>query len=205
MEKKIIKADKRVLDTKNSVKSIRKKGLVPGILYGKRIGSVPLKISEKDLTNLGVASFLEISLPNASYPAVVREIQKHPLSGKVSHVDFQQVELNETIKAEIPVVFRGEPVGTAKGGILQYGERVLEVEALVSDLPEHLELDLTPLDVGEKLTAADIKVDPKIKIVSDPATILAVMTAPRAAEELPPAREKVETAAAETEAPAEEG
>lgn len=199
MEKRVIKVDKRVLSTKHSVKGIRQHGYVPGVLYGKSLGSIPVKVWEKDLTSLGGANLIEISLPEAIYPAVVREIQKHPLSGKVSHVDFQQVDLNETIKAEIPVHFTGEPAGVQKGGVLQYGERTIEVEALASDLPESLELDLTPLDVGDKLTAANLKENLKVKIISDPATVLAVITSPRLAEELPAEAEKEEDAeAAET-------
>lgn len=186
MEKRIIKAEIRALSTKHSVRGIRNTGYIPGVLYGKGIGSLPVKVWEKDLTSLGGANLIEVSLPGKAYPAIIREIQKDPLSGKVSHVDFQQVDMNETIKTEVPVHFTGEPVGVKNGGVLQYGERILEVEAQALELPEYIELDVSRLDLGQKLTAADIKVHPNVKIISDPAMVLVVMTSPRKAEEAAP-------------------
>lgn len=203
MEKRVIKAENRALSTKHSVRGIRKSGYVPGVLYGKSIGSLPVKVWEKDLTSLGGANVIEVSLPGTDYSAIIREIQKDPLSGKVRHVDFQQVDMNETLKAEIPVHFIGEPIGVKNGGVIQYGERALEVEALASDLPEFIELDLSDLDVGQKLTAADVKGYPKLKIISDPAAVLAIMTSLRAAEEVPAVTEQEEEPKKETEVTSE--
>lgn len=188
MEKRFLEASKRLIETKHSVRELRKKGRIPGVIYGSKVGSIPLSIAEKDLKGLGGSQLVEIKLPEATYPAIVRELQRHPLKGHVSHVDFQQVDLDKAIRAEVPVSLTGTPVGLGQGGVLQHGERSVTIEALPDELPDNLEADISPLTIGDKFTVADLqrqREDKGLKglaIVSEPDEVLAMVVAPRAIE-----------------------
>jgi len=182
MEKHVIRVDRRPLNTKHSVKDLRKKGLVPGVFYGKKIGSIPISVSEKDLGRLGGAHLFEVTLPGGSYPAVVREIQKHPVSGQLRHVDFHQVELDKKIRTQIPVLTTGLPAVQKNGGILQLGERMVEIEAYPDEIPDYLEVDVTNLGIGDKYTVADLQKNTDIKITGDADGVIAAVIAPRTIE-----------------------
>jgi len=198
MEKKVIRVDQRAINTKHSVRGLRKEGYIPGILYGKKVGSIPISVQEKDLTGLGGAHLVEVVLPGGSYSAVVREVQREPIHRQIRHVDFQQVDLNSLIRAELPVVFSGEAPGTKEGGVLQAGQRVLTVEGYPRDLPEALEADISGLAIGDKLTVADLPEGLPFKVLSDPDTILAVVVTTRTAavseDEAAPEEEKAPVA-----------
>lgn len=183
MEKKVIRVDQRAINTKHSVRGLRKEGLVPGILYGRKLGNIPISVQEKDLTGLGGAHLVEVVLPGGSYNAIVREVQREPIHKHIRHVDFQQVDLNSVIKTEIRVSLIGEPRGALEGGVIQSGERSLEVEGFPADIPDMLEVDISGLDIGDKITVSDLSSDLSYKIISDPDTVLAVMVSTRGAVE----------------------
>ena len=182
MEKRVIKAEKRPVNTKHSVRELRKKGFVPGVIYGRRIGSIPIAVVEKDLTKVGGAHLCEVSLAGESYPAVAGEIQKHPITGQLLHVDFRQVELDRKIKSEIPIHTVGIPAGQKNDGILQMGERVVEIEALPHELPEYLEADVSGLEIGDKYTVADLQKTTTLKILTPPEHVIAAVVMPRVVE-----------------------
>lgn len=178
MEKRVIRVDSRPLETKHSVKEIRKHGFVPGMLYGKQIGNIPVQVAARDLTNVGGAHLVEVTLPGGTYPAVIREIQKNSLDGSIRHVDFQQVEMDKPITAEVVVHVTGTPKGLNKGGALQMGERTVEIEALPNEMPDLLEADITNLGIGDKYTVADLQKTTPYRITSDLHTLLAVVINP---------------------------
>ncbi len=180
MTKRILTVNSRPLSTKHSVKAMRKEGMVPGVLYGKKIGSIPVAVLEKDLRKVSGAHLLEIVLPQASYPAVIREIQKDSLNGALRHVDFQQVDLTEKMKADVAVHLTGTPLGEKAGGILQPGERSIGLEALPAEMPGFVEADVTNLEIGDSFTAADLQKALPYKILSDLQTVLARVVPPAA-------------------------
>ncbi|MFZ5753005.1 MAG: 50S ribosomal protein L25 [Bacillota bacterium] len=182
MGKHVLRADKRPVNTKHTVRELRKKGYVPGVLYGSKIGNIPIKIAERDLSRVGGAHVIEVTLPQGSYPAVIREIQKHPVNGEIRHVDLQQVDLNKKIRTEIPIQVTGTPVGIKMGGVLQLGERSVEVEALPAEIPDYLEADITALEIGDKYTVSDLQKTTPLKIISELDSVIAVVVAPRTAE-----------------------
>ncbi len=183
MEKRIIKAERRLLNGKHSVKENRKLGTVPGVLYGNKVGNIAISISEKDFRNLGGSQLIEIMLSGGSYPAMVREVQKHPISGRISHVDLQQVDIDKKVKTVLAVRTAGEPAVLHAGGVLHLGERELEVEAYPENLPAFLEADISTFVVGQKYTIADLQqAYPKIKIISDPDSLVASIAQARAEE-----------------------
>lgn len=200
MEKKVIRVDQRTVNTKHSVRNLRKQGIVPGVLYGQKVGSIPISVKEKDLTGLGGAHLVEVLLPGGSYNAIVREVQREPIHRHIRHIDLQQVDLDTKIRTEIPVSLIGEAKGAKEGGVVQAAERRLEVEGYPGDLPEVLEVDISGLEAGGKLTVRDLPQDLPVKILNDPDTILAVVVSARAAVDSETIEEQVPEGAEEAEA-----
>lgn len=190
MERPAIKAEARSLGTKHSVKTSRKKGVIPCVIYGKKVGNMPISVDEKELYRVGGAHLIDVKLPEGSYPVIIREIQKHPISGKVIHVDFLQVDMDQKIKAEIPVQLVGTAVGQKDGGILQHGVRAVEIEALPDQLPDALEVDISELGIGDKFTVADLQKTTPLTITSDPESFIVLINAPKMEEEEPAAEEE---------------
>lgn len=186
-----IKGQKRPVNTKHSVKELRNNGLVPGVLYGKNIGNIPIQVSARDLTKIGGSQIIEISLPQVKYPAMVREIQRHPITGDIQHVDFQQIDMSKEVKSEIPINIVGEAIGLKKGGVLQYGERKVQVEALPKDLPEYLNVDISALDIGDKFTVQDLTDTIKLIITSEPDTVLIQVVPQRQIEDIEESEELI--------------
>ncbi|WP_258360697.1 50S ribosomal protein L25/general stress protein Ctc [Moorella sulfitireducens (nom. illeg.)] len=175
---------------KQTARRLRRQGKLPGVIYGKKAGNIPLAIPLKELERLltreGENVILKVIITGEGeekeYAAVIREVQRHPVKGVINHVDLYQISLDEKIRAEIPVILEGEARGVEQGGILQYGLREIEVEGLPADLPETITVDVSNLGVGEHLTVGDIKTPPGVKILSEPEALIATVVSNRAVE-----------------------
>lgn len=183
MEKIILEAHVRDSKTKHSVKELRKRGFIPAVIYGKKVGNIPISVSEKDVQKIGGTKLIQVKLPDGNYPAVIQEIHKTPIGGRIEHIDFLQVDVDQKMKTEIPVRLTGTAAGMKDGGIIQYGERTVEIEALPTELPEFLEADITNLEIGDKLTVADLQKTTPLTITSDPDSFLVIINEPRVEEE----------------------
>ncbi|MBC7323716.1 MAG: 50S ribosomal protein L25/general stress protein Ctc [Moorella sp. (in: Bacteria)] len=190
-------AEVRPVTGKQSARRLRRQGKLPGVLYGKKAGNmslaIPMKELERILTREGENALLKILVTGdgvaREFMAVIREIQRHPLKGQLTHADLYQISLEEKLKATVPVILGGEAAGVKEGGILQHGLREVEVESLPTNLPESLMVDISNLNAGEHLTVADIQAPPGVKILTDPDAVIATVVTTRAAE----AGEKEET------------
>ncbi len=181
MVKVKINAEERKVTTKHILRDLRQKGYVPGVLYGQKIGSIPISLEGKEVQKIDGAQLLELVLPDKSYSVVISEVQKHPVKGYIRHIDFHQVSKNQKIRSEIPIQVIGEPEGIKQGGILQLGERIVEIETLPQDLPNHIEVDVSSLKLGDKYTLRDLQEDNKeLNIISnDYDNIIAMVAVPK--------------------------
>jgi large subunit ribosomal protein L25 len=189
---------------------LRRAGLIPGVLYGKgdsRAIAVPERELRAALTGpSGMHAIVDVVVEGQKTPhhAVLKEFQQHPIRGTITHVDFHEVRLDQPIQASITVQLVGESPGAKMGGVVQQVTRELTVEALPASIPEHVEVDLSGLELGEALRLADVPPIEGVTFLDDPhETVLATCTAPRgaaAAEE----EEAAEGEAPEGEAPAAE-
>lgn len=169
---------------------LRRQGLVPAVLYGREAGNLALQVPAKELLKVleeaGEKALLRLQVQDAAvreYPVLVQEVQWDPVRHTLTHVDFHQVSLEQEIVTEVPVVLVGEAPGVKQGGILQHRTRTVEVACLPRDLPAELVLDISSLGHGDTATAADLQLPPAVKLVSDPATVLASIVAPRGVTE----------------------
>ena len=164
------------------IKAIRKQGLVPCNLYGQGMENVLFTVSDRDLqgiTNTPASYIIDIKLDNGqTYMAVVHELQFHPVKDNCLHVDFLAVSEDKPIAIKVPVVVSGHPVGVQKGGKFVLVSRAIRVSALMKDLPDTLNVDVTKLDIEKRIVAGDIKLD-NVTVVSPKDTIICTVKSTR--------------------------
>jgi large subunit ribosomal protein L25 len=154
------------------VRSLLKQGLIPAEVYGHGFEnlhvSLPAKEFVKVFNQVGESSLINIDLEGNIFPVLIHDIQKDSLSDRIVHVDLYRVRMDEKIKTTVPLRFVGEAPAVKKGGILVKSVEEVEVEALPSDLPHELEVDLSKLvEIHQSLHGSDIKVPSGVKINID--------------------------------------
>lgn len=170
--------------TRASRRSIRQSGGVPGVVYGSDSESIPVSVDLKETAKLfhtGRSEVFDLNIQGSDpVPVLIKDIQKR--GGKVIHVDFLHISMNKPVRVTIALDYQGEAIGTKNGGILQIQETSLEVEGLPGDLPLALEADVSGLEVGDKLTVADLKIPSGITLSATGEEVLASVIIPRAVE-----------------------
>ena len=192
---------------------LRRQGLVPAVLFGRGADSNALAVDAKAMRELlhgghNVVVRLSVEDGGEDSPTVMmREIQRHPLTGALLNVDFQRISLTEKVQAQVSVTLVGEAPGLKQGGVLDHVLREVEVEALPTDLSERIELDVSHLRVGESLHVSDLVAPAGVAILADATDVVVSMFVPRAVEEVAPVAAEVpegEEAPAEAEGEAAE-
>ena len=172
----------REVGNKAVIKAIRRQGLVPCNLYGQGMENVLFTISDKDLqgiTNTPASYIIDIKLDNGkTYTAVVHELQFHPVKDNCLHADFLAVSEDKPITIKVPIVVSGHPVGVQKGGKFVLVSRAIRISALMKDLPDTLNVDVTKLDIDKRIVAGDIKLD-NVAVVSPKDTIICTVKSTR--------------------------
>jgi len=179
---------------------LRAQGLIPGVLYGKG-HSRAIVVSERELRTAmtgpsGLHAILDVVLEGQKtvHPSILADYEQDPIRGTISHIDLREVRLDQAINAIVTVQLVGESVGVKAGGVLSLVTRELHVEALPANVPEHIDLDISALEVGDVLRLADIPPIEGVTFLDDPhETVIATVSMPRGYAEL----EEAEAAAAE--------
>ena len=185
---------------KGSARSLRAKGQVPAIIYGHGREPQALSLNARDLDKMlghiqAESTVIEVTVGNATAKTLIREIQRHPIRRQILHVDFQALVAGEKVTVSIPIVLNGIAEGVRlEGGVLDQTLRELEIEVDPSNIPDHAELDVTNMVIGDSLHVSDIKLPEGVEILDDPETSVAVLAAPRAVIEEAPAAEAAEGA-----------
>ena len=202
----VLKVDKRTV-TGRKVKQLRRQGLIPANVFGKKIKSFPIQTDSKTFIKIfdevGETGIVDVSVGEEKYPCLITGYAADPVTGNILHVDFHNVSLKEKVTATIPLHVVGEaPAVKNEGGVLNQSLHEIEVEALPTDLPEAIEIDVTHLEnIGDAIAIKDIKFDSKLEVKVDVETVVLVINEPAKEEvvEAPPAEAEVigETEAAE--------
>jgi large subunit ribosomal protein L25 len=170
---------------------LRKQGIVPGVLYG-RSEPIAIAIEARELRRAltgkaGLHSILDVEIDGtgSSHASILKDYQLDKVRGGVTHVDLQEVRLDRPIHASVAVQLIGgeDAPGVREGGVLSQPLRELNVEALPLEVPEHLELDVSHMAMGDTLRLADIKVPDGVTLLDDLETVAATVTAPSREEE----------------------
>lgn len=190
---------------KTEAKNLRAEGHVPCVIYGgeEQIHFYAPAILFRELVYTSEAHFVKVNVEGAEYDCIIQDIQFHPVSEMIVHVDFLQWFTGKSIKMDIPVHLTGVSKGVSNGGTLIHKRRSLSIKALPKNMPEHIDLDITALDFGKAIKVSDVITD-NFEILDTPQASIAVVEVPRAlrgksADELEGEGEE----GAEGEAPAE--
>jgi large subunit ribosomal protein L25 len=192
---------------------LRRGGLIPGVLYGRGKTPHAIAVPERDLRRVlsgsgGLHAILDVVLDGqkTTHPSILKEYQLDPLRGTLTHVDLHEVRLDQPIQAQIVVTLIGEPAGVKEGGVLSQVTREVTVEALPMEIPEHLELDVSDMAIGDSLRVADLTAIEGVTFVDDPEeTVLASVGLPTRVEEPEEVLEEGEEAEVPEGAEAPEG
>jgi large subunit ribosomal protein L25 len=185
---------------KGAARRLRAQGRIPAILYGRGRESLPLALDPRALERIlragGANTLLDLTIEGhpeiKDTVALVKELQRDPLRNTIVHADLYAVDLNRTVRVEVPVHLVGKARGLEFGGILEHTLREIELECLPRAIPDFIEVDVTALEVGDVLHARDIQLPEGVTMVTDPEQAVVAVALPQA-----------ETTGAEAAAPAE--
>lgn len=195
------------------VKKLRKAGELPATVYGKNVSSASITVNaeafDKTYEEAGETGLVELAVAGSVRHVLIHHVQKHPVTGAILHVEFHQVDLKEKVHAKVPIVLVGESTAVSeKRGVLLSILDEVEVEALPTDLVEHIEVDVTTLsDVGQEVKVKDLTIPSGLTVMSDAELTIvkigSLITKEAASEAAADAAKAAEAATAAEGAPAD--
>jgi len=177
-----LKAELREVSTKGAVNQIRRDGFVPGIVYSHDMEPIIFTVSELSLKPIVYTT--EMNLVNVKIgdkepiKSILKDIQFDPLTDKIIHVDFQAITVGEAIQVQVPINFVGQAAGIKEGGVLYQNLNKFDVECLPKHIPQHLEVEITDLHIGDSIIVKDLKFE-NITILNPEDTNVVSITASR--------------------------
>jgi len=186
MQRPVLTAEIREGVGKEKAKKLRAKGLIPAIFYGPRSQTIPLVIDSKELakvlqTEAGENVLIDLDIRKGAQSdrkvVMLKDIQIDSLQSITLHTDFFEVAMDEMITVEVPVHLVGKPEGTKMGGILDQIRRVIQIQCFPGDIPKSIDIDVSPLNIGDSIHVQDIQVE-KAKIISETNFTIATVVPP---------------------------
>jgi len=177
---------------KNEARRLRTTGSVPAVLYGGKGEALTLSVNAKQVTAIlrsdsGHNTLFQIDLGGKQEPAIVKDWQVDPVSGRLIHVDLLRIAMDVRMKVKVPVHTFGDPSGVkVQGGVFEVVAREVEVECLPADIPTEFKVDVSGMMLNQSLRAGELPIDKaKIKLLTDAQAVLAHVVALRVEEEKP--------------------
>jgi large subunit ribosomal protein L25 len=206
MERMTIAAEQRTEHGKGSARDLRRRGMVPAVLY--REGKAQsIKLSKKELAKIintmsGEQAIVDIQFSDGQKKlALLKDYQIDPLKGELLHTDFFEVLLTEEVRVTVHITPVGEAIGVKRdGGILQHSLREVEIECLPDKIPDKVEVDIAKLEVGQSVHVRDLAFQEGIKLITDPGEVILTVTAAVVEEEAPAPEAEEEVAVGPAEA-----
>lgn len=172
---------------KGTNRRLRQQGLVPGVVYGGGRPATPIAFDVAKFERLlatshgGVNTIIDLSGPSsvAGKTVIAKELQREAVRGRITHVDFYEVDLTTKIEVEVPIHLVGTPVGVVNGGVLDQQLRELELLCLPNAIPDSIEVDVSALDLGDNLHVRDLVVPEGVEVESDAELTVATVLIPR--------------------------
>ena len=179
----------REVSNSRATRRLRREGQVPGVIYGGGEDALSFTVDERELRHALAArgAVVELELDGNPTVAVLKDAQRHPVRGHTMHVDFLRVNLNVAIHAVVNLELVGGDgaPGVIEGGVLEHVTREINIEALPTDIPERLQVDVSSMQVNDTLTLAAVEAPQGVTILDDPdETVVATLTPPKLQAEL---------------------
>jgi large subunit ribosomal protein L25 len=208
MERKL-KAERRDRTGKETAHKIRAAGRVPAVVYGRGMEPMHVSIDSRELfhllhTDAGVNVLVDLRVDGDHFLALPREVQRDLIKGRFVHVDFLRIARDEKITVEVPVHIVGESHGVKEGGVVEHHLWTLHVECLPTDVPTHIDADITKLGINESLKVSDLKAPEKSTVLTSADEVVVSVVPPlvlrvEEAEEVAAEADEGEEAEAEEE------
>ena len=187
----VVKSEKRQGLGSNAARRLRAQGFVPAVLYGESMDSRPLVLSKKDIVQIlrletGENTIFRVAVDADEYDAMIKDLQVDPVTDELLHADLIRISMDKPVRVTVPVTHHGEPVGVkTEGGFVDFITREVEVECLPRDIPESLSIDISELHIQQAFKIEGMAIPAGVKIVTDPATVLVLISLPHKEEEFP--------------------
>ena len=169
--------NKRLNKTASVVKQKRREGKVPGVVYGKKLGSLMFEIGEMELveeiSKSGEHGVLRFDLDGYNGTAIIKEVQKDPVSHKIIHIDLEEVSRNGMLKTQVPIKFEGKEFLSKKGIVIQSQKDSVKVSCKAEDIPKAIEVNVTNAKLGSVYKLSDLEVGSEISIIDNLSTVFA--------------------------------
>jgi len=175
----ILNAVKREKRTSHEARKERRNGRIPGILYGKNISNMLFEIGEveltKELSKNGEHGVVSIDIDGTEHMALIKEVQKDPISRRFMHIDLEELSNDTVVTTEVPLMFSGEDNVTRNGAILQKERNKVKVQCKGGNIPKSINVDVSNLVLGDTYRIGDIEFANEISFVDDANTVIAAI------------------------------
>ncbi|WP_053954900.1 50S ribosomal protein L25 [Inediibacterium massiliense] len=182
MAKPLLKAQAREINTKKSLKELRKEGFIPAVLYGRNKKTTDVQFNksetEKVLNCYGIGSNVEVKIGEKIKPAIIKEIQRHTTKLNVLHIDLQELEADEKVRVKLPIYLINRNKIKDTTVVLQQQMEEIEIQTYPKYLPQSIEIDASKMAFGEPLLVEhlDIWKNENIEVLSEPEEVIALLT-----------------------------
>jgi large subunit ribosomal protein L25 len=180
MSEMSLQVEKRERTGKGGCRQARMRGLIPAVVYGSGKDSVPIQVDRKTFIEMmrkagseNPILMLKLSDTGQERHAMIRDMQRNPVSRQVIHIDFQRIEMTDKVRVTVPVELVGTAYGVkVEGGLIDFVVREVHIECLPGDIPNHLEVDVTELHAGQHAAAKDLKLPEGVALLDDPERVI---------------------------------
>lgn len=192
MEKFLVEAEVRDELGKNANRRLRSAGLIPGVVYGREIDSISIKVDPQEIERIldseaGQNTVFKLKVKGETRDVLIKDFDLDPVRDHLLHADFHAISLDQKLTFEVPVEAVGTAEGVKMGGVLDLVLHSLEVECLPGDVPDNIRVDVSELEVGDSVRVSDIQVDTsKVEVLSDADLVVLTVIPPHVEEEEEP-------------------
>ncbi|WP_432353756.1 50S ribosomal protein L25/general stress protein Ctc [Sporosarcina sp. A2] len=183
-----LQSEKRELTPQSGLRQLRHEGKVPSVVYGFNTESTSISVEERDLIKTiqqhGRNGAFKLDVDGKKVDVMLSDYQADVLTGKVEHADFLAINMSEELEVDVAIQLTGQSVGEKAGGVVQQPLWEVKVKAKPSDIPEHIEVDVSKLDIGETIQVSDMREGAKYEILNEDEEIIVLISAPRTDAEL---------------------
>jgi len=184
-----IKVALRTETGKSACRKLRQEGMIPATVYGLGENCVSLKISPKIVakvissdTGMNSLIYLQREGTDIKRHVIIKDLQRHPVTGRLIHVDFMRVDPNRKVKVRVPIRLIGTPIGVKEGGTLEFVHREIEIECLPKNIPAHINVEISHLKIAENERLENIKLPNETVLMDDPHNVICIVHAKRGEE-----------------------
>lgn len=202
MKEIALQAEVRPLVSKGAIQSMRRSGKVPGIAYGDKEAPIALSVDEKSVQAIlhsegGRNALINLKIGSNSHAVLIKEIQRHPITRALQHVDFHRISLKQKIETKVPLHVRGEAPGVKiGGGVLEHLVRDVRVRCLPTEIPAGIDIDISNLQIGQSIRTKDLVLPKGVEVLMDAESVIIHVVTVHIVEETPAAAAAVPGAAA---------